>query len=83
MNLHINQYTNYQTWDMKKIFDEYPLYIRKNNYTVTLFFKDEDAIYDLIDVLTQTANEIEDQKWLDSIDKYDNQKTKSNSTSER
>ena len=83
MNLHINHYTNYQTWEKKKVFDEYPLYIRKNNYTVTLFFKDEDAINDLIDVLQQTLYEIEDQKWFDSLDKYNNHKSKSNSSSER
>ena len=83
MNLHINQYTNYQTWDKKKVFDEYPLYIRKNNYTVTLFFKDENAIYDLIEVLNQTVNEIEDEKWIQSLDKYDNQKSNSDSSLER
>ena len=74
MNIHINQYTNYQRWDKKKIFDEYPLYIKKNNYTITMFFKDKDAIKNLIEVLESTLAEIENKEWLDGPFKKDDEK---------
>lgn len=59
MNIRINGYTRYQSWDGNTIFGEYPLHIKSGNLTVTLMFQDLDAIRTLKDLLVMTIDEIE------------------------
>jgi len=68
MNIHINQYTQFQTWDKKKIFDEYPFYIKRGKYTVSMFFNDKESMTNLIETLKQMLWEIEDYEYINSID---------------
>ena len=68
MNIHINQYTQFQTWDKKKVFDEYPFYIKRGKYTVTMFFNDKDSMVKLINTLQQMLLEVEDQEYIDAVD---------------
>jgi len=74
MNIHINQYTQFQTWDKIKVFDEYPFYIKRGKYTVTVFFNDKDSMKNLINTLQQMLLEVEDQEYVNSIDTDSNSK---------
>lgn len=71
MNIHISKHTLYQTWDKHTVFDEYPLYIRKGSYTITIFFKDKDAIRKLKEILQVMMEEIDDYLWSKSMAEYD------------
>ncbi|MDK2894341.1 MAG: hypothetical protein PWQ98_467 [Moorella sp. (in: firmicutes)] len=59
MNLHINRFTRFQSWEGKTIFNEYPLHIRHGNITVTLLFQDKESIERLWQLLGATMLEIE------------------------
>jgi len=74
MNIHINQYTQFQTWDKKKVFDEYPFYIKRGKYTVTMFFNDKDSMVKLINTLQQMLLEVEDHEYIDAVDTEANSK---------
>lgn len=66
MNIHINRYTHYQTWENKKIFDDYPIHIKNGKFTVTLLFQEKESILELSDTLKEMVNEIENNDWLTS-----------------
>ena len=74
MNIHINQYTQFQTWDKKKVFDEYPFYIKRGKYTVTMFFNDKESMGKLINTLQQMLLEVEDHEYIDAVDTEVNSK---------
>lgn len=44
MNIHINKNTRLQPWNGQTVFNEYPVFIRPGNFTVTLMFHDAESI---------------------------------------
>lgn len=66
MNIHITKNTSFQTWDKRTIFNEFPLFIRPGNFTVTLMFHDTESIRRLADMLNDMAIEIEGLSWSPS-----------------
>ena len=66
MNIHITKNTSFQTWDKRTVFNEFPLFIRPGNFTVTLMFHDAEAIRRMADMLNDMANEIETLSWSPS-----------------
>jgi hypothetical protein len=66
MNIHINKHTRFQTWEGKTIFNEYPVYIRTGNFTVTLLFHDRDSMDNLRQILAETICEIDPNELFES-----------------
>jgi len=71
MNIHISKQTQFESLKKKPIFGEYPLFIRKGNFTVTLFFKDKEAVITLIDILNDMKQDIENYELDRNLKSYE------------
>jgi hypothetical protein len=64
MNIHINKNTRLQPWNGQTVFNEYPVFIRPGNFTVTLMFHDAESIGRLNSLLADMLLEIDDTIWV-------------------
>ncbi|MFW6280985.1 MAG: hypothetical protein ACOC2I_03930 [Halanaerobium sp.] len=71
MNIHISKQTQFELLKKKPIFGEYPLFIRKGSFTVTLFFKDKEAVTVLMNILSDMKQDIENYELDKNLQSYE------------